>query len=97
MRLLFAFLLIGSAAAVSAQNAAPRPMLSDACRAEVMKLCPANGDRTARRTCMMASRDKVSADCPKEMAAARAARQAARGGSGDMAAPGAMTPGSDPK
>lgn len=90
MRLITSFALLGLATAASAQNALPRAMLSEVCRAEVMKLCPRTGDRDARRACMMASRDKLSADCQKEMAALRAARQGARG-NGDMAAPGAMT------
>lgn len=97
MRLLLTALLAGSAAAASAQTAAPRAMLSEACRTEVMKLCPATGDREARRACMMANRDKLSDGCKKEMAAMRAARQAARGGNGDMAAPGAMTPAPQPQ
>ena len=90
MRLIASFVLLALATAANAQNAPPRPMLSEACRAEVMKLCPPTGDRDARRACMIASRDKLSADCQKEIAAARAARQGARG-NGDMAAPGAMT------
>ena len=90
MRFVVSFSLLALATVASAQNAASRPMLSDACRAEVMKLCPATGDRGARRTCLMANRDKLSPDCLKEMAAARAARQGTRG-NGDMAAPGAMT------
>ena len=90
MRFVVSFSLLALATAASAQNAASRPMLSDACRAEVMKLCPATGDRDARRTCMMANRGKLSDGCTKEMAAARAARQGTRG-NGDMAAPGAMT------
>ena len=69
----------------------PITQFKDACRIEVMNLCPATGDRDARRACMMASRDKLSDGCKKEMAAMRAARQAARG-NGDMAAPGAMSP-----
>ncbi len=97
MRLLLTALLAGSASMVSAQTAAPRPMMSEACRTEVMTLCPATGDRDARRACMMASRDKLSDGCKKEMAAMRAARQAARGGDGDMAAPGAMTPAPQPQ
>jgi hypothetical protein len=95
MRLVLTFATLALATAASAQDA-PRPMLSDACRTEIMNLCPATGDREARRTCMMASRDKLSDGCKKEMAALRAARQAARG-SGDMAAPGAMTPEPQPK
>ena len=97
MRLVLTFATLALATAASAQNAAPRPMLSEACRTEVMTLCPATGDRDARRQCMMASRDKLSATCKTEMAAMRAARQAARGGNGDMAAPGAMTPAPQPQ
>jgi hypothetical protein len=97
MRLVASFALLALATAATAQTAPPRPMISQACRTEVMTLCPATGDRDARRTCMMANRNKLSDGCKKEMAAMRAARQAARGGNGDMAAPGAMTPGAPPK
>jgi hypothetical protein len=97
MRLLLTVLIAASATAAIAQDAKPRPMLSDACRTEVMTLCPATGDRSARRQCMMANRDKLSDGCKKEMAALRAARQAARNGKGDMAAPGAMTTEPQPK
>lgn len=89
MRLVLSFAALALATAASAQDA-PRPMLSDSCRTEVMNLCPATGDRGARRACMMASRDKLSDGCKREMAALRAARQANRA-NGDMAAPGAMT------
>jgi hypothetical protein len=92
MRLVISFAALALATAASAQDAMSRPMMSDACRTEVMNLCPATGDRDARRACMMANRDKLSDGCKKEMAAMRAARQAARGGSnGDMSAPGAMS------
>ena len=97
MRLVASFALLALASAATAQTAAPRPMMSEACRTEVMTLCPATSDRAARRQCMMASRDKLSDGCKKEMAAMRAARQAARGGNGDMAAPGAMTPAPQPQ
>ena len=90
MRLFTGFALLALSTAATAQVGTSRPMLSDACRAEVMKLCPATGDRDARRTCMMTNRGKLSDGCTKEMAAARAARQGTRG-NGDMAAPGAMT------
>jgi len=91
MRLVISFAALMLATAAGAQDTAPRPMMSDTCRTEIMNLCPATGDRNARRQCMMASRDKLSDGCKKEMAAMRAARQAARGGNGDMAAPGAMS------
>ena len=97
MRLVISFAALALATAASAQDTAPRPMMSDTCRTEIMNLCPATGDRDARRTCMVANRDKLSDGCKKEMAAMRTARQAARGGNGDMAAPGAMTPESEPK
>jgi hypothetical protein len=65
--------------------------VSDTCRAEVQKLCPQTGDRTARRQCMMSNRDKLSEGCKSELRAAMEARRGARGGgTGDMAAPGAM-------
>ena len=91
MRRFFSFVALALATAASAQDATPRPMMSDPCRTEIMNLCPATGDRNARRTCMMANRDKLSDGCKKEMAAMRAARQAARGGNGDMSVPGAMS------
>ncbi len=89
MRLIVSFAALAIATAASAQDA-PRPMLSAACLAEVMNLCPATGDRDARRACMMANRDKLSDGCKKEMATLRAARAANRA-NGDMAAPGAMS------
>ncbi len=89
MRLIVGFAALALATVASAQNA-PRPMMSDGCRSEIMTLCPATGDRTARRACMMASREKLSDGCRKEMADLRAARRASRS-NGDMAAPGAMT------
>ena len=89
MRLMLSFAALAIATAASAQDA-PRPMLSDACRAEMTNLCPATGDREARRACMIASRDKLSDGCKKEMAALRAARQARRA-NGDMTAPGATS------
>ncbi len=91
MRLFISFAALAFATAAGAQDAAPRPMMSDACRTEIMNLCPVTGDRQARRTCMMANRDKLSDGCKKEMAAMRAAREAARGSGGDMSAPGAMS------
>jgi hypothetical protein len=68
-----------SAVAAIAQDAAtPRPMLSDACRAEVQTLCPATGDRTARRQCMMTNRDKLSDGCKTEIAQRMQAMRATR-------------------
>ena len=91
MRRVLRFVALALTTAASAQDATPRPMMSDLCRTEIMNLCPATGDRDARRTCMMTNRQKLSDGCKKEMAAMRAARQAARGGNGDMSAPGAMS------
>ena len=88
----FALVTLGlfAATAAVAQDAPPRPMMSDACRAEIQKLCPvaADGDRRARMQCVMASQDKLSDGCKKEMADMRAAREkmrAERGG--DMTPP----------
>lgn len=89
MRLMLSFAALAIATAASAQDA-PRPMLSDACRAEMTNLCHATDDRKSRRACMMASRDRLSDGCKKEMAALRAAREAKRA-NGDMAAPGAIS------
>jgi hypothetical protein len=98
MRLVFSFAALALATAASGQNATQRPMLSEACRTEIMSLCPPTGDRNARRTCMMTNRDKLSEGCKKEMVAIRAALQATRGvGNGDMSAPGAMTPAPQPQ
>jgi hypothetical protein len=90
MRLVITFGALALATAAVAQDAPPRPMMSDACRAEVQKLCPvaADGDRRARMQCVMASQDKLSDGCKKEMADMRAARdkmRAERGG--DMTPP----------
>jgi hypothetical protein len=97
MRLLISIAALVLTTAASAQNAAPRPMLSDTCRTEVMNLCPATGDRSARRQCMMEKSESLSDGCKKEMVALRAARQARGSGNGDMAAPGAMTTEPQPK
>ncbi len=78
MRIIIFTAALSIGAAALAQDTAPRPMMSAACREEVMKLCPPGGDRDARRQCMMASRDKISDGCKKEMAEMRAARQASR-------------------
>ena len=91
MRRVCSFVALALATAAIAQDATPRAMISDPCRTEIMNLCPATGDRNAQRACMMANRDKLSDGCKKEMAAIRAARQAARGGNGDMSAPRAMS------
>ena len=91
MRLIPSFAALAIATAAGAQTA-PRPMLSAECRTEIMKLCPKAGDRAARRQCIMANHDKISEGCKTELKAMRAARGGGRtGGSGDMAAPGAMT------
>ena len=90
MRLPIVMVGLFAATAAVAQDAPPRPMMSDACRAEIQKLCPvaADGDRRARMQCVMASQDKLSDGCKKEMADMRAARakmRAERGG--DMTPP----------
>lgn len=91
MRLVASLALMTLATAAGAQTPAPRPVVSDTCRAEVVKLCPATGDRQARRACMMSNRDKLSDGCKSELMAMRDARKAGRYGNGDMSAPGAMT------
>jgi hypothetical protein len=92
MRRIATLLALSCATTAVAQTAAPRPMVSQGCRTEIMNLCPPTGDRGARRECMMAARGKLSEGCAKELIALRAARQGVRmGGNGDMAAPGAMT------
>jgi hypothetical protein len=90
MRIVFFVAALGVSSASIAQDAPMRPMLSDGCRTEMQALCPATGDRDARRQCMMANRDKISAPCKAELMKMRAARQSMRG-NGDMAAPGAMS------
>lgn len=98
MRLIFGFAALALATAASAQTAAPRAGLSEACRTEVTALCPRGEDRAARRQCMMANRDKISTGCKTELQAMRGQRQGGRmGGNGDMSAPGAMTTDPQPK
>lgn len=80
---LFAAALLGLSTTAAAQAGA-KAGVSPECRAEVVRLCPKTDDRTARRQCMMANRDKVSQSCRDQIRAARAAR---RGGAG-----GATTP-----
>jgi hypothetical protein len=52
--------------------------VSEACRAEVVKLCPKSDDRQARRACMMEKRAQVSEGCRAEIKAAREGRRAAK-------------------
>lgn len=65
------------ATAAVAQDA-PRPMVSDSCRAEIMKLCPPTGDRAAMRQCIGASLGKFTDGCKLEMVKMRAARDKMR-------------------
>ena len=99
MRLILTFACIAIASAANAQTAAPRPMLSEACRTEVLALCPKTEDRAARRQCLISNREKLSAGCKQELVALRGARkdQRSAGNAGDMAAPGAMTPAPQPQ
>ena len=71
--------------AAMAQEA--RPRLSEACRAEVINLCPKSEDRTARRACMMEKRASISEMCRSEIMAARAARKAPKSVPAPMTAP----------
>lgn len=94
---IFALGLMAVATAAAAQQDGPRrPMLSDACRAEVEKTCPvsADGDRRARMQCVMASQDKFSDGCKKEFADMRARMQQMRErrGGGDMTPPSGDAP-----
>lgn len=70
-----------AAAAASAQPAPHRPMVSPACRQEIMQACPATPDaeRGARMACMREKFPTLSQGCQGEIAAARAAREARRG------------------
>ena len=91
MRLIPTFAALAFATAAGAQTT-PRAMLSAECRTEIMTLCPKGDDRAARRQCIMTNRDKISYGCKTQLRALRAARGGGRmGGSGDMAAPGAMS------
>ncbi|WP_293879711.1 hypothetical protein [Sphingomonas sp.] len=81
MRKLMFVMAIAVGTAAQAQEAA-RPMISPACRAEVAALCPATGDRGARRACMMEKQASVSGPCKAELKAAMEARRAARGAEG---------------
>lgn len=78
MRFVMLTLGLMAASAAMAQTSPPRPMLSDACRIETMKICPPTGDRGAMRQCIMANRDKFSDGCKKEFADIRARMQQMR-------------------
>jgi hypothetical protein len=54
--------------------------VSDACRAEVMTLCPKTDDRQARRACIMEKRAQISEGCRGELKAARESRRAGKAG-----------------
>lgn len=62
----------------TAVQAGPGAGVSEACRAEVIKLCPKTGDRQARRACMMEKRAQVSEGCRAEIKAAREKLRAAK-------------------
>jgi uncharacterized membrane protein YgcG len=79
-KLIFVMAIALGTAAQAAEPA--KPMVSPACRTELENLCPATGDRDARRSCMMQKRNTISAPCQTELKAAMEARRAARGGEG---------------
>lgn len=92
--------LLAVATSAVAQDGPRRPMLSDACRAEVEKTCPiaADGDRRARMQCVMASQDKFSDGCKKEFADMRARMQQMRAQrSGEMSPPSDAPPAGEPQ
>ena len=79
-KLIFVMAMILGTTAQAAEPA--KPMVSPACRTELENLCPATGDRDARRSCMMEKRNTISAPCQAELKAAMEARRAARGAEG---------------
>lgn len=86
----FTLTLMAVASAAAAQDGPRRPMLSDTCRAETVKICPPTGDRGAMRSCVRANQDKFSEGCRKEFADMRARMQqmrAERGGDMPSAPP----------
>ncbi|CAN5150989.1 hypothetical protein BH09PSE3_BH09PSE3_17570 [soil metagenome] len=81
MRKMMILMALALGTAAQAQDGA-RPNISPACRTEMQNLCPATGDRDARRACMMDKRDLISAPCKAEIKAAMEARRAAHGAGG---------------
>jgi hypothetical protein len=61
--------------------------ISDACRAEIVQLCPKTGDKQARRACMKEKRGQVSEGCRAEIMAAREKLRAAKKAESMSAAP----------
>lgn len=86
MRFLFTMIAVALAAPTAAQQGGPQARLSPECRAEIVKLCPPNGDRNAMRQCLIGKRSQLSGGCMEALRAMRVARQ----GGGDIGAPGAM-------
>ena len=85
MRPILTASLVAFATAAAAQDAPRRPMMSDGCRTEVMKICAPTGNRAAMRQCMMASVDKFSEPCKAELAKMRAMMRQRMQRRGDMA------------
>jgi hypothetical protein len=79
-KMMFVMATVVGTAAQAAEPA--KPLVSPACRTEVETLCPATGDRDARRACMMEKRGSISAPCQAELKAAMEARRAARAAGG---------------
>ena len=78
MRLIPIVSMLAFATVAAAQDAPRRPMMSDACRTEVMTVCPPTGDRGAMRQCVVANVAKFSAPCKTELAKMRAMMQQRR-------------------
>lgn len=57
----------------------PGAAMRQACAADAQKFCGDKTDRAERRTCMMANKDKLSADCKTAMEAAMKRMQEMQG------------------
>ncbi len=71
------FVVVSLIMFMASPTLAQAPKLSDACMAEVQKLCGSAKDREARRACMKKNRAKISDPCKTEI---RARMQAYRAG-----------------
>ena len=87
-KLMMTMMMIASASTLLAQNARPDlPKISKECRAQVLALCPMNGDPRAHHDCMVLNHDKISDDCKAQIKARHQAMHAWR-----MEHPQSMSP-----
>ena len=77
-KLVMAMMMIGSASAIMAQARPDLPKVSSECRAQVLALCPMNGDPRAHHDCMVLNHDKISDDCKAQIKARHQAMHAWR-------------------